>query len=166
MSAMKRILSIDASLTNCAWCFFEDTVLTDFGVLHSNKDDDLHIRVHYLVKELESIIKENQVELVISEGLSFGSISPSARILAHLFYSIETMCWLNEVDFTEVAPTAVKKYATGSGKAKKPDMFKALPQKIRDKFKNSEYKTINKGLHDLCDSFFVAQLGMSNLRYL
>ena len=161
---MKRILSIDQSYNACAWCLFEDTILTDFGVITSDKSLDIPQRAYHITESLKEIMDE--VDLVVLEGLSFGSISTSARPLAHLFYSIQCAAWLKGIDYTEVSPKAVKKDMTGSGNATKTEMFKALPLNIQVKFKNSSWHTISRGLYDLVDSWAVGQLAMKNLKYI
>ena len=158
-----KLLSLDQSFSATAWCLFEDTVLIDFGVIKSDKTKDKHIRIHEIVQELKPLIQDS--DLVVLEGLSFGSISTSARDLAGLYYGILVECYVQDIDYEELAPTTIKKFATGSGKAKKPDMWTALPEKIQEKFIR-KYKTIDSGKYDLADAYHIGQLALTNLKHL
>ena len=72
-------------------------------------------------------------------------------------FQILILCHINNLEWEEFAPTSVKKSATGSGKAKKPDMWKALPDKIQQKFE-SRYKTISSGKYDIADAYHIGNL--------
>ena len=122
-----RVLSIDQSLTNCGLVVWEDGLVYDFSVIHSDKSEEEHKRIMYIVDIIENICKEESVEVISLESLSFGSISTSVRVLAGLYYAIRIMADRLDIDCKDFTPKSVKKFATGSGNAKKPDMWKALP---------------------------------------
>jgi len=60
-------------------------------------------------------------------------------------------------NFRIIAPTQVKKTATGSGKAKKKEMIAALPPDILKLFKDKNYKQTT-GLTDLADAYWISQV--------
>lgn len=158
-----RILSIDQSLTNCAYIIWEDGLVYDFGVLHTTNKDKEAVRIMYLIDNLAKIIKEENIEVIILEGLSLGSISNSVRVLAGLFYSIQILGERLGVPVIEFSPKTIKKFATGSGKAKKPEMWSALPQKIQEKF-TDKVKTISSGKYDLADAYFIGKFYLENYK--
>lgn len=158
-----KILSIDQSLTNCAYIIWEDGLVYDFGVLHTINKDKEAIRIMYLIDNLAKIIKEENIEVITLEGLSLGSISNSVRVLAGLFYSIQILGERLGVPVIEFSPKTIKKFATGSGKAKKPEMWGALPQKIQEKFTN-KVKTISGGKYDLADAYFIGKFYLENYK--
>lgn len=157
-----RVLAIDPSLSSLGYCIFEGGLLYDFGVIQPlNKNDEQHIKLYQLTNRLQQIIDEENIDKVVLEGLSFGSISTSVRILGAIYFQILILCHINNLEWEEFAPTSVKKSATGSGKAKKPDMWKALPDKIQQKFE-SRYKTISSGKYDIADAYHIGNLYYKN----
>jgi crossover junction endodeoxyribonuclease RuvC len=58
-------------------------------------------------------------ELVVIEGLSFGSNMPSAQERAGLWWMVARALWKAEIRMQAVAPTQVKKFCTGKGSAEK-----------------------------------------------
>lgn len=92
------------------------------------------------------------------EGLSFGSMTNATRDLAKLQGIIEKEVFDRVGLVCEiVAPTSLKKFATGSGRAKKEEMFEALPEEISILFSEVP-KT--KGRFDLTDAYFLARFGV------
>ena len=157
-----RVLAIDPSLSSLGYCIFEDGLLYDFGVIQPlNKNDEQHIKLYQLTNRLQQILDEENIDKVVLEGLSFGSISTSVRILGAIYFQILILCHINNLEWEEFAPTSVKKSATGNGKAKKPAMWKALPDKIQQKFE-SRYKTISSGKYDIADAYHIGNLYYKN----
>lgn len=111
-------------------------------------------------------MSENAPLHVCMEGLGFGSTGDAARSLAGLQFllidgfktAINDEFTVKFVDsFVDIAtPTTVKKFATGSGKATKDEMFDALPKTVKDKFLKIP-KT--KGRYDLTDAYWLSQYG-------
>ena len=84
-----RVLGIDQSFTNCAYSVWECDKLYDFGVISSDKEQPIHLRIKFIIKELRQIIPEERFHFVVLEGLIMGGIhSVSSRSLAELFYCI------------------------------------------------------------------------------
>lgn len=158
---VNRVISIDQSLSNCAWVVWEDGLIYDYGVIKTTNIDQDHIRIMQITEQLRDIIIENNVSTLILESLSFGSISTSVRVLAGLYYSILIMNELEGNSFIDFTPSSIKKFATGSGKAKKPDMWKALPENIKDKFMKT-HKTIASGRLDLTDAYWIGRMYLEN----
>ena len=157
-----KILSLDQSLTHTAWVVWEDGVIDDFGVLSSTKEYDTHVRILELLNAINYLLETYNIELLVLEGLSFGSISISVRPLAGLYYGILIECFKKSILWEEVTPSAVKKFATGSGRAKKKDMWEAVPASIKVKFEK-QYKTIASGKYDLADAYFIGAFCLKNL---
>ena len=156
-----RILSIDQSLTHCAWIVWEDNLIYDYGVISTTNIDKDHIRIMKIVEQLNNIILDNNVEVVVLESLSFGSISTSVRVLAGLYYNILILSEVNNLEYQDLTPTSIKKFATGSGKAKKQDMWKALPDNIKTKFEKT-HKTIASGKYDLADAYHIGNMYLTH----
>lgn len=65
-------------------------------------------------------------ELVVMEGLSFGSNDPSAQERAALHYIIRIGLHQRKVPFLVVPPSSLKKFTCGSGAAKKEMMIREV----------------------------------------
>ena len=158
-----RTLSIDPSLTNCGVVVWEDGLIYDFFSIQTDKALGEVGRIRFIIDSLKKTFLEEQIEEVTIESLSLGSISNSVRVLAGLYYSIKLLCEYYEIPCSEVTPLQLKKFATGSGKAKKTDMWKALPENIKSKIE-SKNKTISSGKYDICDAYWLGRFHLQNLK--
>jgi hypothetical protein len=113
-------------------------------------------------KEHHGFLVDMENVYVYIEGLAFGnSIGNSSRDLAGLQYTIVASLLQYGIlpeNIKIIAPTSLKKFATGNGKADKKMMFDAIPdkqlqQKIADKYK------ITKGRYDITDAHWLFLYG-------
>lgn len=156
-----KILSIDQSLNSSGICIWEDGLLIDFKAIQPSKGLDQHIRLSLLLDEVEQLILEEKIEYLVLEGMSFSSSGISLRVLGAVYYSLLILCYKHGIEFQEIPPTTLKKFATGSGKAKKKDMWDNLPEEIKSKIE-SKNKTIKSGKHDICDSYWLGVFYLRN----
>ena len=153
MSSTSRVIGIDQSFTSTGvWC-------PDFNlIVKSNKEDNIYDRAIYVANELSYTVKEYKPTKVVLEGIPFMARSNVTRDLAGLqFLIIDRMTKLGYVlneSLTIVPPTALKKFATGSGKATKRDMINALPAGVRENFSER-----GKAHEDLADAYFLSKFG-------
>ncbi|MDE1830389.1 MAG: crossover junction endodeoxyribonuclease RuvC [Thaumarchaeota archaeon] len=154
-----KILAIDQSYTHCAYCVTEGTSIIDFGVLVSNTDTDVYKRSLDLALRLGGLYLKHQPKEIRLEGLAFGMRGNATRDLSGLLFTIiNVISHLHVFDnFRIIAPTQVKKAATGSGKAKKKEMIEALPPNILKLFKDQNFKQTT-GLTDLADAYWISQV--------
>lgn len=153
---MTDILAIDQSISKCAWVYFSNVGMINFGVIKtSKKDGDLFDRSHIIACGLIHIIEHQENSPVICrEGLGFGnSKSNASRDLAYLVGFIE--CGIGEA-LLEVPPTSLKKFATGSGKADKDAMVESLPDDVLTRFLEANFKK-STGLQDLADAYWIGK---------
>lgn len=122
-------------------------------------ESDDYSQMLYIRDCILELIKEYRVTVVSIEALSLGSISSSTRTLAMIYGLVVLSIHEKHPDIflLEVPPTTLKKYWTGSGRAKKEDMFNATPKHITDLFQVAFKKTT--GLYDLVDSYALATYG-------
>ena len=152
---VNRVISIDQSFTNCSFSIWEGDKLYDFGVISSNKEDAIHIRLKYIIGKLRNIIQEEGITQLVLEGLSLGGVSNSSRSLGALFYCIQILCDDLDIPFEDIPPKTVKKIWTGNGNSSKQDMEKHCPEGLLKKIEASPFKTISKGRRDIIDSFAI-----------
>lgn len=155
---MSITLGIDQSYTSCGLCVVnEHGAVLAFDRYKTNADSDTYARALEAALHICEFIAKHAPDRVQLEGLAFGIRGNATRDLAGLLFTIVNVIKLRHpaIKCTIVAPTSVKKRATGSGKSKKKEMIAALPQDVLQKFKEANYKTTT-GLADLADSYWIA----------
>jgi Holliday junction resolvasome RuvABC endonuclease subunit len=158
------IIGIDQSYRSPGYCVFKDGELIDFGCLLNDKRLDVFDQASLIAEGAVNLIKSHNPNSIYIEGLAFGSFGNATRDLAGLqFLMIASMRkHLNLKQIEIVAPTALKKFATGKGKASKDDMINAAPPEIIAGFKKQGYlKT--KGLTDLIDAYWLGKFARNKL---
>lgn len=151
------ILGIDQSMACSGLVILDDEKMIHHEVFKTSKDDgSIFVRFNMISNKLIDMILKYNIDKVNIEGLPFGRIPGNAsRDLAALqgviISKILEQC---NIECKIIPPTAVKKFATESGKAKKEDMVKALPEDIRQRFIDSNLKK-STGLYDATDAYFI-----------
>ena len=154
---MNTILGIDQSYTKCAWVFLKDNKLEDFGVISSNKNEDIFSRALFVSREIGNVYSKCVPSIVHFEGLAFNMKGNRTRDLAGLQFAIVTyMLDFDAVNFKYkiISPKSVKSFAT-HGQAQKIEMIDALPKNVKKKFEDKNYKKTT-GLADLADAYWIA----------
>lgn len=156
---MSNTLGIDQSYTSCGYCVQDSghNVL-DFGTFRSAAAMDVYDRATYVANFVADKAIEHKVDRVNIEGLAFGIRGDATRDLAGLLFTIVTTLRRRapSVQIAVIAPTSLKKFATGAGKSDKTAMISAVPQEILDKFTEAKFKKTT-GLADLCDAYWLAK---------
>ena len=175
---VNRIVGIDYSMTSPAVCISQATscdffdckfyYLTDnkkYDVDFDNIHGDLHKdyntdqqRYYNITKWVLSLLQPG--DKIYIEGYSMGStgmvfnIAENAGLLKHYL-------WKENYDFYTVAPTTIKKFATGKGNANKDMLQQVFEQQtgysIKQKLDMTE-KQWNPS-SDIIDSYFICKYG-------
>lgn len=153
-----RTCGIDQSFTKSAVVILLDGNLEYFNVFTTDKNDDIFYRCWKITKDICEFVVMIKPDYVNIEGLSFASFGDATRNLSGLQFSIVSNLRYNYgIDTVNIiSPMTLKKAATNSGKAKKPEMIAALPENVLTTFKESGYKRSN-GLEDLADAYHLAK---------
>ena len=153
---MKKVLGIDQSFTGCAYVLLIDGGVAEFGVIKSDKTTDMFARSLATAIKLCELYEQFTPDLVKFEGLAFGMTGNVTRDLAGLLFTIINVMTIkcSNFNYTLTPPTSVKKFATGSGKAKKIDMINALPEHVKKQFMDKNFKKTT-GLADLSDAYWI-----------
>jgi len=158
------LMSIDQSLSSSGIIIWEDTI--QWALASSSKEDTIIMRIKSITSQINDLISKYNVTHVVIESLPYGINSTSVRPLAGLYFCIGNLCEDLGVQFDESNVTAVKKYATGSGKAKKADMIEAAinaaPKLFKEIMSNNVRKTT--GLADLADAYWIGRYYGSKLK--
>ena len=156
------VLGIDQSLTSTGWCLLEDKEVVEYGLISSDKNKPNFERAIDVADSLFSLYQELKYpSKVVIEGLPFMSRSNVTRDLAGLQFLVYDRLFehLYSKDIVVVPPTSLKKFATDTGKASKEDMFEALPEIVKAKFKST---LKSKGRYDITDAYWLARYGEEN----
>ena len=121
-----RIIGLDPSLSSTGVSTHEGTFTVRFGSKRppriADADDWLRTRIRVIQGEVAKACWA--ADVVFIEGFSRGSIQKREE-LGHLGYAIrETLANLS-VPYVDIAPTVLKKFATGKGNASKEQVFSA-----------------------------------------
>jgi len=165
---MAITLSLDQSISCSGVVIFKDGELMHFECIKTSLEDGSDVkRISIITNRIIKLFDDYNCDSIVSEALSYGSIGNATRTLGGLLFSLEVKLYekygIDEIP--KVAPTSVKKFATGYGGSKKKkvtkkDMFEALPEGIGQKFLDAGYlKT--KGAYDLTDAWFIGKLWIS-----
>lgn len=146
--ATKKMLSFKNDFIQIREYGKQSTTGDDYSIKENKKTAN----INNICDIIKNIIHWHEPEHVYMEGISYGSVSGSSLAdLAGLNHCIRMTLIDCNVDYTILAPTAVKKFAVGNGSAEKNVLiasWKKLDKNISD---ITEIK-----LDDLADSFFIA----------
>lgn len=168
---MKPVVSmgIDQSLTSTGVCVMHSTD-TGYEVVYTGAlstsptglgdyADTIH-RANETADKLVNIVDLYGVTHIAIEGLSFGSVGNATRNLAMLFGIICTK--LNITDPYTVAPTSLKKFATGNGKADKKLMLSSIIEHDGILHAELDAMTIKAGKYDIADAYWLSRHILNN----
>lgn len=88
------------------------------------EEECLDQRIDYVVGTVKKIIRLHDPEIIGLEGPAYNKPFVAYR-LGMVMGALRIWLWQNQRPFIEISPTAVKKFATGSGKANKLNMIQA-----------------------------------------
>lgn len=124
------------------------------GMEYANKEYIKTNNLYNITKIIENIIKKHNPDIIVMEGISYGSTGSAALVdLSGLQFMLRYIFLSKNVKFKIVSPTTVKKEAIANGQADKSliiDAWKKIDKHI------SEVSDIK--IDDLADSFFIAKL--------
>lgn len=153
-----KVLGVDQSFSCTGLVICEDEQMIHAEVYKSSTEYDKYYRAKEITKHVAKVAKEHKVDYIIVEALAYGARGDATRDLGGLLYTL--IIKLNVVQkypMEEIAPTSLKKYATGHGYAKKEAMIDALPDEVKQTFLDLGVKKTT-GLSDLADAFFLSQM--------
>jgi crossover junction endodeoxyribonuclease RuvC len=114
-----RLLALDLSLTSTGWATRTEHHQHEFGtwVPPKNKKSGMS-RLHWIRRQVENAIIAVEPEFAIIEDLAFNAHDRNHE-RAGLAYLVRHKLWLSNIPYVLVAPTTLKKFATGKGSGDK-----------------------------------------------
>jgi Holliday junction resolvasome RuvABC endonuclease subunit len=154
---MKNLLALDVA-TNTGWCNSESHGCWDFTVKKSKKNPQHpYSKLFNFKTTIEKYLDEHpEVNTIASERVS-GLFKNAIISLSEQLGIIKLICFERNLEHIEYVSTELKKWATGSGAAKKPQMIRVAQEEYGMEGNNSDtadaiiiyhyhiYKTQNKG---------------------
>jgi len=153
-----KVMGIDQSFTSSGIIILNNDDIIHSECFKTNKEDNRFNRAYVITVRIKQLIDEYHPDIIEIEGLAFAMRGNATRDLAGLQFVIVT--YLQEVMHKEVdiiSPLTIKKFATGSGKAKKDEMISHLPEDVLQLFLSTGVKKTT-GLADLTDAYWIAKL--------
>lgn len=167
------ILSADLALNHSGIVIFKNNKMIDYYVIVSprkcrNMSNDVFdmIRLNYMLKSVDDIIKKHKIDYSIIEDYSFGSKSSSLFQIGGFIEGVKLKLFNSKIPIRLVSPKTGKLFATGDGSASKEDMVYSVEnnwEKIKftkllfpkkKKISNSDLGSIE----DLCDAYALGVL--------
>jgi len=151
-----KILGIDQSYNSSGIIVLEDGDIIHSERFVSNKTFDRFGQAYEIAIHIANVVDTFTPDIIAIEGLAFGMRGNVTRDLGGLQFVI--VAHLQEVKKRPVkivAPLTVKKFATGSGRAKKEEMIESLPKEVLNEFLDLGVKKTT-GLADLADAYWIA----------
>lgn len=153
---MTYYLGIDQSYTSSGLVLvdYKGIVINHNVVSTLKSGGDYFYRAKQASEDIRSYVESLNVDLIVGiEGLAFSLRGHTLQNLAGLQFMIINAVRDSGYSIGVFTPSTVKKFATGSGKAKKEDMWEALPDKTKKMF---EKIPKSQGREDLTDAYWIA----------
>ena len=135
MSTAARYLGIDPGLNRTGYALLERSacgpVLREGGLIRSTRGRSLAERVHEIASGLREVLEEFEPNvLAIEQVFSLVRNPKSALLMAHARGAILSMAVERGVAVVHYTPTQVKRLLTGSGKAGKDQIQRAIKMEL------------------------------------
>lgn len=121
-----RVLGLDLSIS-CTGMSGPDW--TDTIKPPDAKKADIYTRMEAIVSTLVERYFIADVEMVVLEGISFGSPDTNRQI-AGLNWIVRRELWKRGVPFASVPPASLKQFITGKGNASKADVVREVTRRF------------------------------------
>ena len=186
---MSKFISLDQSLSKFAWIVWNEGEIESYGVWRTGnvgvktkrKDvtyfEHTEEQIDMLCDELVDLFDQGYPEVIVMEGLSFGSAGNATRDLAGLYYGVRrclmSMRQYGYSNWIQYAPTSLKSFARDyleeekqtetSAKTGKPIKAKMDKKLMVEAARNQEGKDFlskynySTGLDDLADAYWAGR---------
>lgn len=121
-----RILALDLSINCPGWCVGDDGRYIASGYQEQeDKRASIYTRIERNLEFIKGLIAKYEIEAVWLEEIAFSARS-SGQMLTEQQGIIKYWCRDREIPVFSFSITAIKKFITGDGNAKKPEMIAAV----------------------------------------
>ncbi|PIS09617.1 crossover junction endodeoxyribonuclease RuvC [Candidatus Beckwithbacteria bacterium CG10_big_fil_rev_8_21_14_0_10_34_10] len=117
-----RILGIDPGLALTGWGMVKkgnEVKLLDYGCIKTSKNDQNHLRLLKIFKDLRKILTKFKPEVVVLEKLFFNTNAKTAILIGEGRGVVKICASLAKIPLYEFTPLQVKDSVVGYGRASK-----------------------------------------------
>lgn len=161
---MHRYLCLDISLNSTGFAVLtEDRALLNYGfidydklITEKNKELIYHEKTNLQLDKIRILLREHSINEVFLERFSFGSFgnSNAVSVLAEVTGAIKLYLYNHSIPYHAISPQTVKKFITGSGRAKKEDVYESIV---------SLYPSVSGSRYDVTDAIGVGLTGIGTV---
>lgn len=150
---MSRVLGMDVSLNSTGFAGLVDLGLWKAGLLKpTDKTLRSWVRVDDVLCQFEALMDQFRPDLVVFENYALSRVQGMVE-LVEMGTVLRREVGRRGIPIMEVSPSALKKFATGNGAAKKPQVIAAVKALWGFETKNS----------DQADARVLAQMGLATI---
>ena len=151
---MATIMGLDLSLTATGIVVLKEGTVITKRLVKTKPQGNLPLdeieRLLGIKEEIRKEIKTYEPELILIENLAFMARNTTALVqLAGLNYMVREMLAISRTPFVMVAPSTLKKFATGKGNGPKDIV-------ILETYKNFNVSFVD---NNLCDAYVLSMIG-------
>ena len=150
-----NLLGIDFSLTKSGIAEMTNGKI-ETSTIEPNMPNGAMKRAIWIVDRVQEICKRQRPDVVIMEDYAFGAKGQALTQIHECVGIIKYLFIQNNIKLVLIPPTTLKKFVTGSGRAKKPEMCASIKERWGRHFDE-------KKENDMADAFALVQL---YLRYI
>lgn len=159
-----KVLGIDQSYNSSGIIVLLDDTIIHSECFKSNKSFDRFGQAYEIAIHIANVLDTFKPDIVAIEGLAFGMKGNVTRDLGGLqFVIVSHLQEVKKQPVKIIAPLTVKKFATGSGRAKKNEMIESLPKYALNNFTKLGVKKTT-GLADLADAYWIAKTSVAKYK--
>ena len=131
-----NVIGIDPSLTATGYAVFIDSKLRESGVIKTNVKDTTEKRIEHIRDTIQNKIEHYKLKTSVIEGYSYGSSGRAVFTLGELGGVLRNHFHRNNIEFTVIPPTVIKRFVTGKGNCKKDLMLLKVYKKFDIEFED------------------------------
>lgn len=117
------VLGIDPGLNRMGFGLVEikndSPVMIDFGLIKTSADEKLHIRLHKIHKDIQTIVSQYSLSAIAVEDVFYAKNIKSMMKLGHARGMALLCAAQQDIPLYEYSPRKVKQAVTGNGNASK-----------------------------------------------
>jgi crossover junction endodeoxyribonuclease RuvC len=134
-STSYKIVGIDPGYDRVGWAIglVEQSKLSiiDFGCITSSKEDNMMGRLTHISQEISSLVNNHRPQYLSIESVFFAKNQKTALAVAQARGVILSPFLQNNMDILEYTPLEIKQAVTGSGRASKQELERAIRMQIK-----------------------------------